>query len=226
MSDIFREVDEEVRRDQALKLWQRYQIPVILLAVLIVAGSTGWRLYQNTRQQQAQEAGARYEAGVQLLRDGKTSEAEAAFADIIAHGPAGYAMLARFKSANALAVSDRVAAIRLYDAIALDAAVPAVMQDVAKLRAAMLAMDGNDRLDAKRRLEPLTATGNAFRHVAREFLAVLALQDDDYDSAGQWLDALVVDTQTPATLRQRAEVLLGLVASGKPSAATKTPAQP
>ena len=39
MSDIFREVDEEVQRDQVENLWKRYQTPVIVLAILIVAAT-------------------------------------------------------------------------------------------------------------------------------------------------------------------------------------------
>jgi hypothetical protein len=219
MSDIFREVDEEVRRDQALKFWQKYQIPVIVLAVLIVASSTGWRLYQNWRTQQAEAAGARYEAAIQLLRDDKKTEANKAFDDIINAGPSGYAMLARFKQANALALSDPSAAIKLYDSIALDGSVAPMLQNLAQVRAAILALDLPNLADAKHRLEPLAQTGGAFRHIAREFLALAALKADDYEAAGRWLDEIVVDAQTPQTLRQRAEVLLGLVASGKPSTA-------
>lgn len=218
MSDIFREVDEEVRRDQALKFWERYQLPIIIIAVLIVASTTGYRLYQNARLHEAEEAGARYEAAVQLVRDGKTAEADAAFAEMISKGPSGYALLARFKQANALAQNDAAVAIKLYDALAQESSVPHELQDVARLRAALVALDGADLAQATERLEPLTQTGNAFRHVAREFLALAALKQNDYDAAGRWLDALVVDTQTPQTMRQRAEVLLGLVASGAPSA--------
>jgi hypothetical protein len=226
MSDIFREVDEEVRREKAIKLWERYQLPVIILAVLIVAASTGWRLYQNARVHEAEEAGARYEAAVQLIRDGKTAEADAAFAKIISESSSGYGLLARFKQANALAQTNGAGAIKLYDGIAADQSVQPVLRDIAQVRAAILALDGADSAEAKRRLEPLTQTGNAFRHIAREFLALMALRDNDYETAGRWLDALVVDTQTPQTMRQRAEVLLGLVASGKPSDAAQSTTPP
>ena len=37
MADIFHEVDEEVRREQLKRLWDRYSIYLIALAVLIVA---------------------------------------------------------------------------------------------------------------------------------------------------------------------------------------------
>ena len=47
MSDIFREVDEDVQRDKVENLWKRYQTPVIVLAVLIVAGTGAWSYYKS-----------------------------------------------------------------------------------------------------------------------------------------------------------------------------------
>ena len=43
LTDIFHEVDEEVRRERLQKLWERYSIYIIALAVLIVAGVGAWR---------------------------------------------------------------------------------------------------------------------------------------------------------------------------------------
>lgn len=39
MSDIFHEVDEDVRRDKAAELWRRYHTPILIFAVLIVAAT-------------------------------------------------------------------------------------------------------------------------------------------------------------------------------------------
>ncbi len=42
MADIFREIDEEVRRDKAAELWKKYGWVVTALAVLVVVGVAGW----------------------------------------------------------------------------------------------------------------------------------------------------------------------------------------
>ena len=46
MSDIFNEVDEEVRREKLKRLWDRYQVFIIGGAILIVGLVGGWRLNQ------------------------------------------------------------------------------------------------------------------------------------------------------------------------------------
>ena len=215
MSDIFREVDEEVRRDKALQFWTKYQNLFIALALAIVAASAGWRFYKDGERAKAEAAGASYEAALQLSRENKSAEADAAFQDIIKQGPEGYALLARFRGAADVAATDADKGVAIYDALASDAKVPALMQDIARLRAATLRLDKADAAEIKRRLEPLAQGGAPFRNSARELLAYAAFKADDFEAAGRWLDQIVVDLQAPAGLRQRAETLLGLVAASK-----------
>ncbi len=106
MADIFHEVDEEVRRERLQKLWERYSIHFIVLAVLVVAGVGGWRGYQWWQDKQAAAAGAKFETALALSQQGKHAEAEAAFAKIAAEAPAGYRMLARFRAAAELRESE------------------------------------------------------------------------------------------------------------------------
>src|SRR5580704_7571236 len=81
MADIFREVDEEVRRERAVQIWQKYQAFFIVAAVLIIAGTAAWRFYVYHTGQQAEAAGHSYEAALQLVSANKLTDAEAAFAN-------------------------------------------------------------------------------------------------------------------------------------------------
>ena len=215
MSDIFREVDEEVRRDQAAQIWARYQNLFIGLAVLVIAATAGWRFYDHYRTKQAEEAGAKYEAALALARDGKAAEAEGAFEQIAKSGPKGYALLARLREAAEYSGSDPAAAVKAYDTIAADGTIDPLFQNLARLRAALLRLDDADAKEIERRLGPMTASDNPFRFSAREALALAALKHDDFDTAGRQLDAIVVDPQAPGSMRQRAEALLALVRSSK-----------
>ena len=154
---------------------------------------------------------------MQLSRDGKTDEARGIFESIASGKAEGYAGLARFRVADELVAKDRDAAVKAYDALSGDASIGAVLQDVAKIRAAMVRVDDAEPDEIRRRLEPLASAGNPFRHTARELLALAAFKQDDFEAAGKWLDMLVVDQQTPQSLRQRAEAFLGLVSAGKPA---------
>ena len=215
MSDIFREVDEDVRRDQAAQIWARYQNLFIGLAVLVVAATAGWRFYDHYRTKQAEEAGAKYEAALALARDGKPAEAEGAFEQIARSGPKGYATLARLREAAEYSSSDPAAAVKAYDTIAADGTIDPLFQNLARLRAALLRLDEADEKEIDSRLGTMTASDNPFRFSAREALALAALKHDDFDAAGRQLDAIVVDPQAPAAMRQRAEALLAVVRASK-----------
>ena len=215
MADFFREVDEEVRRDRALKLLQKFKIPLIALMVLIVGATAAWRIYESWRTNRAETAGAAYEAAEQLARDGKPADAEAAFQAIVERGPSGYALLARFRVAATTAARDPALAVKDYDALAADATVGPVLQDVARYRAALLRLDTADLKEMDERLAPLTRAAGPFRNSARELLALSALKANDFKAGANWLDMIVADPQAPADMRQRAEMLLGVVASNR-----------
>ena len=210
VSDIFREVDEEVRREQLKKLWDRYGNYVVVAAVLLVAVVAAWRAYMWWEARKAAETGAAFEAATALAEAGKRNEAEAAFAKIAADGTAGYRHLARMREAAELAQSDATAAITAYDQIAADRAVGPVLQDLAALRAGALLIDSGALEEAQRRLEPLAANDRTFRHTAREFLVLAAWRAGDTAAAKRWFDLIMTDAQTPAATRSRVEMLMAL----------------
>ena len=72
MSELFDEVNEEVRREQLKKLWDQYSIYIIAVALLIIAAVGGWRGYQYLEAKKAAEAGAAFDKAAEL------SEAEQA----------------------------------------------------------------------------------------------------------------------------------------------------
>jgi hypothetical protein len=210
VSDIFREVDEEVRREQLKKLWDRYGNYVVAAAILLVAAVAAWRAYMWWEAKKAAETGAAFEAATTLAEAGKRGEAEAAFAKIAADGTAGYRHLARMREAAEFAQSDAKAAIAAYDQIAADRAVGPVLQDLAALRAAALLIDTGALEEAQRRLEPLAANDRTFRHTAREFLVLAAWRAGDAAAAKRWFDLITTDAQTPAATRSRVEMLMAL----------------
>jgi len=213
VSDIFQEVDEEVRREQLKKLWERYGGYVVAAAVIVVAAIAAWRGYQWWEAKKAAEIGAAFEAAITLADGGKHSEAEAAFARIVVEGTPGYRNLARLREAAELAHSDRKAAIAAYEKVAGDGAVGPVLQDLAALRAAALQIDASSFDQAKQLLEPLTAPDRTFRHTARELLALAAWRAGDTTAAKRWFDMITTDAQTPSATRSRVEMLMALTAA-------------
>lgn len=211
MSELFDEVDEEVRREQFKKLWDKYSIYFIALMVLIVAAAAGWQGYQYFEAQKAAQAGAAFEKAAELSDQNKHAEAEAAFTELAAKAPSGYRTLARLRAAAEAGARDPKAAAKLYDDIVADRGVGGEWQDLAKIRAAGLLLDSASYADMQQRLEASATPKSTFRHSAREMLALSAWRNNDATAARKWLDVIAEDGETPPGLRSRAEALQALL---------------
>jgi hypothetical protein len=211
VSEIFDEVNEDVRREQLKKLWDKYSIYIVALAILIIAGVGGWRGYEYLEAKKAAEAGALFDKAAELSEANKHAEAEAAFADLAAKAPRGYRILARLRTAAEIAHRDKPAAAKMFDDIAADGSVGAPERDLARIRAAQLLLETTTYPNILQRLEPATAKDATFRHTARELLALSAWRANDATATRRWLDAIANDGDTPPGLRSRAEALQALL---------------
>jgi len=213
VTDIFHEVDDEVRRDQLKKLWDRYSIFLIAAAVLIVAGIGGWRFYEYTVAKKAAVAGAAFESAVTLSEQGKHAEAETAFAKVVTEAPDGYRVLARFRAAAETARVKPADGVKAYDGLAADGSLGTIWQDLAALRAGLLLVDTAPLADMRRRLDPLTEPTRTFRHTARELLALSAWRSHDGTTARRYVDMIAADGETPPGTRARIDVLSAVIAA-------------
>lgn len=214
MSDIFREVDEDVRRDKLAAFWGRYGNAVIGLAVLVVLAVAGWRFYQWQELKKAEAVGAQFEQALKASREDRGPEAEKALMEIIGAAPSGYRLAARFRLAAETARTDAAGGALAFQTLAGDTSLDQVWRDLARLRAGMLQVDLLPYAEVKPLLEPLAAPTGSWRHSARELLGVAALKAGNTEEAGRWFDAVLTDPQAPATLRQRVELYLGLLRAG------------
>lgn len=229
MTDIFREVDEDLRRDRAAESWQKHGGKLLAVALVIVLATAGWRFYEYRQRLASEAAATRYDQALRLIRDGKHAEGEALLAEASRADHAGYAGLARFRQAAEIGRRDAAAGATAYDALAADAALDATWRELATIRAAVLRFDSAEPDALRRTLTPLAEAGKPWRHPAREMLGLIALRAGDYDAAGRFFDQLVIDGETPQSLRARVQLYLAIVAGGPipaASAASPEPATP
>jgi hypothetical protein len=211
VSELFDEVNEDVRREQLKQLWDKYSVYIVAAALLVIAAVGGWRGYQYLEAKKAAEASVTFNKAVELSEQNKHTEAEAAFNSLAATAPSGYRLLARLHAASEVAIRDPQAAVKLYDDIAADRGVATLDQELARVRAAQLLVDTSAYPALLKRLESETGPAATFRHTARELLALSAWRANDMTSARKWLDMIANDAETPPGMRSRAEALQALL---------------
>ncbi|MCO6048498.1 tetratricopeptide repeat protein [Mesorhizobium sp. RP14(2022)] len=214
-NDTFiREVNEEIRQERAKALWTRFGPVAIALAVLVVLGTAAWVAYEHFANQRANASGDRFSQALTLANTNKPDEALAAFKALEEDGYGNYPVLARLRSATVLAQkADFAGAVAAFDAVAADTAVPQVLQDAARLRAALLLVDHGSYADVASRAEALSTDDNPFRHSAREALGLSAWKENRAADALKLFDQIKDDQQAPNGARQRATMMGDLIRS-------------
>lgn len=212
-SDTFiREVDEELRRDQLKALWDRFGLYLIAAAVLIVLITAGYRGWVWWQEREAARWGDQYVAAMEAADDGEHQRAEALLREIVAEGAGGYPLLARLQLASIQAEAGQTAAaIEMYDNIAAERSVEAVIRDLARLRAALLALDEGDLEGAEERVEGLAVSGSPWRHSGREVLGTVAFQRGELAEARERFAAIQQDAEAPGEVRSRATLMIELI---------------
>lgn len=206
MSDIFREVDEALRRERLDRIWRGYALfGAVGLAVLVLGfGGYGW--WQS-------RADARQEAASSALDDAlaKTSPEARLRALESIEGQEGriYGIFAEFHRAAALSEMDEWReAGDIYTELAQARRVPQPLRDLARLKGGTLLAGRADVEEVISLLAPATDSSGYFRASAREVLALVALQAGEIELARENLQQIADDAQSPGATRVRARALL------------------
>ena len=218
---IFREIDEEMRREQLHKIWQNYGTYILGAALAIILGVGGYQFYVAQKTKSIEASGASYDTAAQLIGGGKSGEARAALEQIANNGPAGYATLAQLRlAADAVKAGKTADAVTAYEALSKAPATDSMLADFARLQAASLRLDQADWTEMQNRLIDLTDNSNAWRFSARELMAVAALKAGQIEQARKFGDLLMGERKVPPSILERIKILMASVVAAEVAQAT------
>ncbi|WP_282045791.1 tetratricopeptide repeat protein [Roseibium album] len=207
MSDIFREVDEDIRQEKYRRLWSRFGLWIIGVAVLIVVGTGGYRGWLYWQETQSQDAGDKFYDAVQLSEEQKYQEAAELYGELEG-SIGGYPALAKLRIATDLAKSGKSQeALAAFDALSREGGQMEAIRSVAALRAGYIAVDLESYSAVADRVEKLTGDTAPFRAAARELLAVSAWKNGDMETARSWISAVENDPESPVDVSRRVSLL-------------------
>ncbi len=238
MPDIFDEVQEDLRAERARSLARRFG-GLAAASVLAVLGGTGAYVWWGQQQLAAADATAtRFIAAGKIadkadqalsgLDRGAASQAAATFADIAAHGPAGYRVLAELRlAALQWELGETPQAIATWKAVTDNADAPQLLRDLATVTSAQHQVDSADPVLLKQTMEGLTAPENPWRPMAQQIIAVIDIRQGKMREAADIMKRLEADPVAPEGIRQMvadlmttlpAEALAPLPAAPSPGA--------
>lgn len=212
MSDVFREIDEELQQDRVKRLWQRYGTVSITVVAVILAGVAGWTWWQSNQLTQMQARTTELVSATVLIDDQPARAAEALAA--LGQQDGSLATLARFFEAGLqIDRDDTETAVALFDLIAGDTEADPLWRDAAALQSVALQVGSADPAALSAMLEPLRGDDRPFRHTADELAAAVALDAGDSERARSIYRSLAEDAAAPSALRQRVGQMLAALGS-------------
>ncbi|MGH1352138.1 MAG: tetratricopeptide repeat protein [Methyloligellaceae bacterium] len=221
--DIFREVEEDLRREQLKLYWDKFGVYFLSVAAFIIIAVAGYKGYGAWSAQRAIDAGGEYESARSLSIQEKKDAAALAFENLVKNGPSGYKILASLQLAAAKAAKgDSKEAVKLYDKLAADSKLDPILRGFAKVQAALLRVDEADHSEMKKRLSSLNITGNYWRHSARELLGLSARKATRYKEALGYFDTIIKDSTAPSDLKNRATMMISLIKAAQKKAESGT----
>jgi hypothetical protein len=209
---LFREIDEDLRRERYMKLWKAYGRYITGAALTIILATAGWVWWQNNQTSMRGEEGERYAAAAALVGKGDPTAAIEAFSQVAAKSGAGYAALAKLREAALRASKgDLKGATALYDAVAGDSDANPNLRDLARLLGTLSQLDTGNPAALTAKLAPLANGDGPWRYAALELTGLLAERAGDIKRAREIYTKLVDDAAAPSSLRVRVRVYLDLL---------------
>ena len=207
-----REVDDALREDQFLDVWQRWGKIIVAVVLVGLAALAGWLWYAQNNASVADEAGEKFIVALDQVEAGQLDAGAKALAPLSAEGPAGSRAAATMMQAGILAEQGKTGeAVKLFAAVAADDDAPAPFRDLAKIREVALSFDKLPPEQVIARLKPLAVPGNAWFGSAGELVGAAYLKQNRADLAGPLFAAIAKDKDVPQSIRSRTQQLAGLL---------------
>jgi hypothetical protein len=213
LTDIFSEVEEEVRRERFEQLWKEYGDYVIAAVALIVIAVAGWQIWQRYETNQRLKASETLIAAQSMAEAGDAARANAALGVVAKDAPSGYATMAKMTEAGTLLASGkRDEAVEIYKSIAAKDSGP--VGNTALIRAGWALADVSSRQDLETMLAPVSGKDNPWRFEAREILAFADYHAHDLKAAQTEFRALANDKDAPDGMQHRAGAMADFIKMG------------
>jgi len=206
--DIFDEVEEDLRADQARALLRRYGAVLLIGMGFTLIGVGAYTWWQDKQKAAAEAVATRFLAAGDLAKSDPKGAIKA-FGDLAATAPEGYRLLAQLRlAALEWDQGQHDSAIAEWQAVTDSAAAPQMLRDTATLVSVQHQLDSGDAKLLKDRLQPIVAGSSRLKLMAEADSALLDLRLNRAQEAQAIFRVLATGADTPAGLRQIARDIL------------------
>ena len=202
---FFREVDENLRRDQMRDFGKKYGAWMAVLVILFLAASGGYIYWQHRQAQRSEQQVEELAQVYKTIASNNLTGVPEKLDELAKSGSKAVRASALFtRAAIALDKNDTKLAIAKYREVVDDKGLPKAYRDAALIRQTTLEFDQLKPAEVISRMQPLAKPGNPWFGTAGELTAIALLKEGKRGDAGQLYAAIARDKSVPDTIRGRA----------------------
>jgi hypothetical protein len=207
---FYREVDEEVRRDQLRTWWERYGKAGIAAGILLLAALAGYFWWQYRIQEAAGKQGIELGSAFEDIAARNKASALPKLDRLAKSESPGYRAGALLTKADlAVEEGNLPEATSIFRTVANDGKLDRSYRDLATMRMTALEFDKLKPQQVIDRLQPYAVSGNPWFGSAGEMVAISYLKLNKPRDAARIFAAMAKDQKVPDSIRSRAVQMAG-----------------
>ena len=203
MSDILRQVDEDLRKDRLLKLWTSYRIYIVGSILITLISLSGYQYYLSSTQSKNEAIVEQYISSINLI------DSNASIQQLLELNDADNSFikgLAQLKRAELYFVTEnKEQAIELLESISVDESLNQIIRDLALYKYLMIQLDNMDKDLYFEIIDSENLNTSKFKYLFRELKALKYLVEGDRINSLEIFESIILDENSPIDLKIRSE---------------------
>ena len=203
MSDILRQVDEDLRKDRLLKLWTSYRIYIVGSILITLISLSGYQYYLSSTQSKNEAIVEQYISSINLI------DSNASIQQLLELNDADNSFikgLAQLKRAELYFVTEnKEQAIELLESISVDESLNQIIRDLALYKYLMIQLDNMDKDLYFEIIDSHNLNISKFKYLFRELKALKYLVEGDRINSLEIFESIILDENSPIDLKIRSE---------------------
>ena len=208
MSDILRQVDEDLRKDRLLKIWNSYRIYIVGSILITLISLSGYQYYLSSTQSKNEAIVEQYINSINLM------DANTSIQQLLELNEADNSFikgLAQLKRAELYFVTEnKEQAIELLQSISTDESLNLIIRDLALYKYLMIQLDNLDKDLYFEIIDSQNLNVSKFKYLFRELKALKYLIEGDRINSLEIFESIISDESSPIDLKTRSEKFINI----------------